>query len=284
MEITISCSKLSGDFTRKISVETNDPSHPKETLTCKGRIMEPVTLKPKRANFGQVSRTAPGQKRTIMITPGDAGPLKLMLTPVISEFFEAELRETEAGKRYELEVTLKTPLPAKAVRTNLKIETGLAEAPHITILAMATPRPHVVASPRRFTVPRQRKADWQQTVRLEWDDDAPHRILSAAASNPGLKVKVIEKDGQQEIVLKVSEDYKPRPGAMAVTVRTDDTEARTVRVPVYFPRKAASRATRRPSAASLQSAKPKSNKITDRGAKARKTPSPPAKPPAPTRD
>ena len=275
---------MSGDFSRNISVETNDPSHPTQTLVCKGRIMEPVTLKPRRISFRQVSRTAPGQKKTIVITPGDAGPLKLKLMPLDSEFFEAELREIEAAKRYELEVTLKTPLPAKSVRANLKLETGLAQAPNITIIASAMPRPRVVASPRRFTVPTQRQADWSQVVRLQWDDDAPHRILSATANNPGLKVSVIEKKGQQEVVLEISEDYQPRSGANAVTIKTDDTESPTVRVPVYFPRKATSRPARRTSAASLQTTKPKTNKIKDRGVKARKAPSPPAKPPAPTRD
>ena len=254
------------------------------TLTCKGRILEPVTLKPRRIRFKQVSRTAPGQKEKIVITPGDAGPLKLKLAPVESEFFEAELREIEKGEHYELEVTLKTPLPAKSIRTNLKLETGLAQAPHITILASAIPRPHVLASPRRFTVPAQRKPDWRQAVRLEWDDDAPHRILGATASDPGLKVKVIEKKGQQEVVLEISENHERRPRASIITITTDDTEAPMVRVPVRFSRKAPSPPTRRTPAGSLRSIETKTRKIEGRGAKAKKTSRPSAKRPAPTPD
>lgn len=275
---------MTGEFTRNIGVETNDPSHPRVNLTCKGRILEPVTLKPRRISFRKVSRTATGQKETIVITPGDAGPLKLKLAVVESEFFEVELREIEKGKHYELEVTLTPPLPAKAVRTNLKLETGLAQAPNITIPVSAIPRPHVVASPRRFSVPAKRKPDWRQTVRLEWDDDAPHRILGATASDPGLKVKVVEKEGQQEVVLQVSENHKRRPGANIITITTDDTEAPTVRVPVYFSRKAPSPATRRAGAASLSKIKTRTKKIEDRGAKTKKTPRPSAKRPAPTRN
>ncbi len=280
----INCAKLSGNFTRKITVETNDPSHPSEILICKGRIMEPATLRPKRISFRQVSRKAPAQKKKIVITPGDAGPLKLKLVPVESEFFEAELREIEAGEHYELEVTLKTPLPGKSVRTNLKIETGLEQTPFITIIASATPRPHVVASPRRFSVPAKRQPDWRQTVRLEWDDDAPHKILGATSSDPGLKVKVVEKEGRQEIVLEVAENYEPRPGTKTVTVTTDDTIAPTVRVPVYISRKRPSPAARSATAASLETEKPRTNKIKARGAKARKTTRPRAKQPAPTRN
>ncbi len=232
----------------------------------------------------KVSRTAPGQKETIVITPGDAGPLELKLAVVESEFFEVELREIEKGKHYELEVTLTPPLPAKAVRTNLKLETGLAQAPNITIPVSAIPRPHVVASPPRFSVPAEPKPDWRQVVRLEWDDDAPHRILGATASDPGLKVTVIDNKGRQEVVLEVAEDYVPRRRAAVVTVTTDDAESPKVRVHVSIFRKAPARAARRPRAASLETAKPKSNDPKDRAAKARRKTRPSTKQPAPTSD
>ena len=241
-------------------------------------------MKPRRISFRQVSRTAPGQKRTIVITPGDAGPLTLRLKPPESEYFMAELREVETGTRYELEVTLNTPLPARSVRTNLKLETGIAQAPNITILASAIPRPHVLASPKRFSVPAKRNSDWRQAVHLEWDDDYPHKILGATASDPGLKVHVIDNKGRQEVVLEVAEDYVPRRRAAVVTVTTDDTESPKVRVPVSIFRKAPSPAARRPRAASLETAKPKSNNPKDRAAKARRKSRPSTKQPAPTSD
>ncbi len=281
LEVKISCHKLTGTFSRKIYVETNDPNHPKETLTCNGRIMEPVTLKPKRISFRQVSRTAPEQKQTVVITPGDAGPLKLKLIPVESKYFEVELREIETGQHYELEVTLKPPLPAKAVRTNLKLETGLAQSPQITILASATPRPHVVAKPRRFSVPTKRKADWQQAVYLEWDDDAPHKILGATISPPGLTVKVIEKEGRQEVVLEVPKNYEPKPGVNAVTITTDDAEAPTVRVSVFFSRNARSPRAGRPRPTSLRKIKTNTDKTDSTKTPPEKATTDLAKPAAP---
>lgn len=284
LEVKISCHKLTGKFSRNIYVETNDPNHPKETLVCNGRIMEPVTLKPKRISFRQVSRTAPEQKQTVVITPGDAGPLKLKLIPVQSKYFEVELREIETGQHYELEVTLKPPLPAKAVRTTLKLETGLAQSPQITILASATPRPHVVAEPRRFRVPADRKVDWSQAVHLEWDDDAPHRILGATASRPGLKVTVVEKDGQQEVVLEVPEGYEPQPGANAVTITTDDTTAPTVRVSILFSRNVRSPQAGRRRPAARGSIKTNTGKIDSAKAPPQKATSDLAKPAAPPSD
>lgn len=280
LEVKISCHKLTGKFSRKISVETNDPNHPKVTLTCNGQIMEPLNLKPKRITFRNVRRTAPDQKKTVVITPADAGALKLKLAPVNSKYFEAVLVEIEEGQRYELEVTLKGPLPAKAVRTSFKLETGLAQTPSITIPASATPRPHVLAEPRRFTVPADRKADWKQSVHLEWDDDVPHKILGATATQPGLKVTVVEKDGQQEVVLEVPEGFETQPGGNSVTITTDDAAAPTVRVSVFFRRKTRSPRTGR--STSLGNTKATAAKIGSAKAPPQKATPGLAKPPAPT--
>lgn len=232
--MTISCSKLRGEFSRAITVTTNDPNHPRETLTCKGRILEPANLNPKRLSFGQVSRKAPAQTKKVIITRGDGGPLALKLVPVDLQGFAVQLHEIEAGERYELEVTLAPPLESSRVRANLKLETGLAEAPIITIPAFATQVPRVVAQPRRFTLPAKLDSDYHQVVRLVWDDDAKHKILSVSANDPGLKVSLTEEDGEQEVVLEISDGYKPRSGARAVTVTTDDAEVPTIRVPIIM--------------------------------------------------
>ena len=195
-------------------------------------------MNPKRLSFGQVSRKAPTQSKKVIITRGDGGPLALKLAPGNLQGFGAQLREIEPGERYELEVTLAPPLESARVRTNLRLETGLAEAPIITIPAYATQLPRVVAQPRRFTLPAQLDSDYHQAVRLVWDDDAEHKILSVSASDPGLKVSLIEEDGEQEVVLEIPDGYKPRPGARTVTVTTDDAEVPEIRVPVTMARKA----------------------------------------------
>lgn len=266
--MTISCSKLRGEFSRAIIVTTNDPNHARETLTCKGRILEPVNLNPKRLSFGQVSRKASAQTKKVIITRGDGGPLALKLVPIELQGFGAQLREIEPGERYELEVTLTPPLKSNRVRTNLKLETGLAEVPTITIPASATQIPRVVAQPRRFSIPAQRDSDFRQAVRLIWDDDAEHKILSVSANDPGLKVSLSEEDGKQEVVLEVSDGYKPRSGARTVTVTTDDTEVPTIRVPVIMARRARTAGARSFPRAARSAIEAKANKDK---VKARKT-------------
>lgn len=265
--MTINCSKLRGEFSRAITVTTNDPNHARETLTCKGRILEPVNMNPKRLSFGQISRKASAQTKKVIITRGDGGPLALKLAPVESQVLAAQLREIEPGERYELEVTLTPPLDSSRVRTKLKLETGLAEAPIITIPVYASQIPRVVAQPRRFTVPAQRESDYRQVVRLVWDDDAEHKILSVSANDPGLKVSLSEENGEQEVVLEIPDGYKPRPGARSVTVTTDDTKVPTIRVPIIMARQARTAGARSfPRVAGNAAIETKANKV-----KARKT-------------
>ena len=228
----MNCRRLTADFSKKITVTTNDPDHPKEYLTCKGKILEAAKINPNRVFFGQVSRTEAPPPKKLVLTRGDGGTLNLKLPPVTTEGLRAELREIEAGERYELEVALVPPLKSNNLRANITLETGIAEAPTISVPVTARIAPRVQPKPSRFTVPAERSPDWEQSVQLQWDDNAPHKILAATASDPGLKVEVVEKDGQQQVVLKVVEGYEAHRKPCVVTIKTDDTVAPEVKVPV----------------------------------------------------
>jgi hypothetical protein len=251
-------------------------------LICQGKILEAINLKPSRLNFGQISRKAASQQKTVIVTPGDSGPLKPKLVPVKEQGVNAILREIEPGQRYEIEVTVTPPFDPKGIRAQLMLETGVERAPTATIPVYASVLPRVAAQPKRITVPANRQTDWKQIVRLVWDDDTPHKILSATADDPGMKVQLKENGGSQEVVLEVPGDYEPQPGAHAVTIKTDDSEAPVVSVPVSMRSYA-----RSPRGKPVQPSSPakqtvKSSKVQTRAVKEKtakpETPKPPAKP------
>jgi hypothetical protein len=136
--VTLSCHKLRGTFTRNIVVTTNDPSHPKETLVCKGQVLEPFNITPKLVNFGLVSPAGPARQKTLSITRGDGDALKLKLLPIKAEAVAASLNEVEPGERYELVVSLNPPLAAQRIRASLQLETGVPQSPTATIPVYAT--------------------------------------------------------------------------------------------------------------------------------------------------
>ena len=219
---------------KKIVVSTNDPTHKQITLICKGQILEAVTMNPKRVSFGQISKKDPARTKKVVLTRGDGGPLSLKLLPIASENVKAELREVEPGERYELEVTLAPPFKSERVHTNVRLETGVPEAPTTSLAIHARIRPRVASTPRQINAPRQRTTDWEQPITLAWADRQPHKILSATVNDPALSVELLEQNGRQEVLLKVPAAYKPPKHGRQVTIKTDDELEPYVRVPVRF--------------------------------------------------
>jgi len=193
-------------------------------------------MNPMQVNFGIVSRKDSGITKKVVISRGDATKLDLKLPERDTRGFKAELRTIQPGERYELEVTLVPPYPKDRIVENLSLDTGFPEAPTASVRVYANIRPHLAARPAYFSVPQKRDKEWEQHVRLEWDDDAPHKVLSATATDPKLEVKVLEDNGRQLVVLHVPEDYTVAPRGPTVTITTDDTEVPVLNVPVQVAR------------------------------------------------
>lgn len=208
----------------------------------------PFKVSPPSINFGTIARKEPTAPKKVVITRGDGGPLNLKLEPVEMQNIAAQVKEIEPGARYELEVTLTPPFEFKRdrLRTKLTLATGIADAPTATVSVSANVRPRVAAKPTRFSVPKERKSDWEQSVELVWDDGSSHRILEAAINDPALSVRVEEEDGKHRVVLSVPQDFTTKSRSAMVTIRTDDVEAQQVTVPVRF---AQSRPRKRPKTA-----------------------------------
>lgn len=225
-----------------ITVSTNDPKHPKESLSCKGHILEPMVIEPKRIKFLRVAVSAGLQTRKITLTRGDGGPISPVVDPPTDKSLEVQLHEIEPGERYELEVVMNPALVENWVRTDLKINTGVKEAPVVSINVAGSVQPRVAALPRQIIVPATPAGDWSQTVALQWDHKEAHKIVSATSDVTGLRVEVTGSDQDQHVLVRVSEDFHPKPGRHEIRIVTDDTKSPVVKVPVYVSRRPASAA------------------------------------------
>ncbi len=234
--MTLSCHKLRGTFDKKISVSTNDPNNQRVNLTCKGQILEPVKIEPQRINFGKVARGAKKEQlvKKVSVLRGDGEPIKPVLKPITVKNIEAELKEIEAGERYELVVRLLPPFKSERVRSNVIIETGIERAPTASFYVSATVKPRAMAAPRRFTVPSVRHDDWEQSVSLVWDDGEQRKIKSAEVDDPELSVQIREINGQDRVFLKVPKDYSGTRAGRTVTLQLDDELMPELKVMVRF--------------------------------------------------
>ena len=163
---------------------------------------------------------------------GDGGPLKPKLAATDLQGLDVELREIEAGEHYELELTVTPPFESNRIHTVLNLETGVPEAPTVSIPMQASVPPRVVPRPREVRVPAKLESDWQETITLLWEDAASHKILNATVNDPKLNVAVEEKDGRQQVTVQVPEGYSLDAPMHFIIIETDDAEAPEVKVPI----------------------------------------------------
>lgn len=167
-----------------------------------------------------------------MLTRGDGGPLALKLMGVASDSISAKLVEVEPGERYDLDVTVSPPFVSDRVSTDLRLQTGVPEAPTASVRVYASVSPRVTAHPQIVRIPEDREPDWEQTVNLIWDNGKPAKISSATIDNPKLSLKLEEVGGKQLLTLHPADGWTPRPRRHYVTLVTDDPKTPRIRMPL----------------------------------------------------
>jgi hypothetical protein len=224
-----------GEFSKTITVQSNDASNRSPTLTCKGRALVAIKTEPMLVNFGTIERGSEPKTQTVKVTRGDGGPLALEVVPPKETQVATQVREIEAGESYELAVTLTPPFPGNDFRSDLTLNTGIAEAPTETIKIMARFPARLSAEPPRFTIPVNLTQATDFRSKLKWSGPQPGKILEAASADATLNVRVEEdEDGTPVVVMTVPADYQFKGNAL-ITVKTDDAEAPTIGIPVMRP-------------------------------------------------
>ncbi|MFH1746868.1 MAG: hypothetical protein ABIG44_07455 [Planctomycetota bacterium] len=194
----------------------------------------PFNTEPKLANFRSIPRDATEQTQTVTITRGDGEPLKLEVIEPKDKKITTNLREIEAGEKYELDITVRPPWPNDSLRGSIVLKTGLEQTPHETIRIYGTVDPRLQANPPRFQLPQDVITETELKVDLVWSGaDPPGKILSAASTDPSLLARVETNEKVQSIIITVPPNYERKRGtALLVNVTTDDPVASQLRIPV----------------------------------------------------
>ena len=225
-----------GTFKRKIVVNTNDPAHAREVLECVARVLVPIKATPRTAQFERVPRDAPAQHRTIELLPGDGGPISPSLLDTRGPGIQAKLREIEPGQRYALDVTVSPPWPNEPVSGLVRLQTGVPQAPQMSIRVFARVLPRVEATPKHLRLSPRPGSVTSSVIRFRWHDGPPGKLLGAACDDPNVTVTVKDTARGQQVYVQVPPGYQPARASSAVTIRTDDPQAPTVRVLITYRR------------------------------------------------
>jgi hypothetical protein len=233
IKISISTKGRTGDFERKITGDTNDANQRAITLTLKGRAKVAFKADPTFINFGTIVRNAPSQKKTLVLTRGDGGPLAPEVVPSKNAPFAAVLREVTPGERYEADVTLNPPWPNDRIYGQLTVRSGVPDAPPQDIQVSAQIEPRLKALPMRFEIPRNLAQATELRSTLVWSGENPGKAVGVTPSDPALSARIEEANGRQSVVLSVPAGFDQKvTGGPFVQVGTDDKEAPNLRIQI----------------------------------------------------
>ncbi len=236
VEITISSGRRSGKITKRVSGTSNDRENQRFVLTCTAEVKAALKLATSTVNLGMLSHDSDPVEKTLRISEGDAGPIDPKIKTINGNGIEAELREIEAQKEYELWVRAAPPWPNRMLRGSVVLETGVQQSPTENVIVFGRIRPRLSARPSSLRIPQDVANEMNLRTQLIWSSQAPPgEITGVSVSDPELSASVDEDDrGNTFVELHVPAGFEATRGrGFAIVVRTDDPKMPTLRIPVY---------------------------------------------------
>jgi Protein of unknown function (DUF1573) len=219
--------KFSGYISKSTMVLTNCIQPDSAiTLIMKGDIWEPVTFMPKTVGFGRVSLQDPkgmAAPQTLTIINNSPKPASLSPPKSNNPGVKGELKVVEPGKKWEVMVSLVSPLQGGVLGASLEFETGVAEMPRIEVPVSAYLAADIEIFPNRLQLPPNRANDLQRQFSIVNNSTTPIKIWEAKPSNAALKTSVEEtRPGFAfKLLLDVPKSYAISKGGDLISVRTD---------------------------------------------------------------
>jgi hypothetical protein len=221
-----------------VSVVTNIPGAGSTvTLQIKGELWQLMQAMPNSAMFGNVStaqtKDGPVVRKLTLINNGDP-VAKLGEIKPTNAAFKGEIKDLEPGKKWELIVTLATPLPTGVQSGMLELATGLAEFPKLQIACSAYLVADVDVVPNKMLIPATRAVNLQRDFYVRNNGTKPLKVYDVAASNPMMKMGLQETQTGMNfrITMEVPPDYKVPKEGDQITFKTDNPNFPTIKIPI----------------------------------------------------
>lgn len=232
----LNCHKLQGEFTKPITVDTNDAAHPQVVLTCKGKILEAVKVTPTLVNFGRVNIGAKDLTQTVKIRRGDAGPIKPEVGEINQPGIAAEVREVTPGDEYDLVVKAELTPGSQRLQGRIQLRTGVAEQETVDVNVFGTVMPRVSVRPPTIVIPSGADDNWKQAVEFDWPaNTGGFKLTEASINNANLEVTLDKESAKPRVLLKLVHAIEGNlPASTMLTVKTDDPKAAELNVPVRY--------------------------------------------------
>ncbi len=227
-----------GPVNKRITVTTNIPDKGKIiTLEIKGTVWSPVQVTPRSAAFGRLTPDTlkTGMTRTLTIVNNLEEPMNPGAIRSSNDAFGGEIKPVEAGKKYELIVSITDRIVGGSNSTQLTFETGLEDPKTIDVPAYVFLSPPVDITPSKLQLPTPRTADLVRTFYIRSNTANTIDVTEVKSSSDKLTLELSDVRGDKRtyrLEVTIPPDYAPPAGGDEITFKTSDPSVPVGSIPV----------------------------------------------------
>ncbi|MCB9858274.1 MAG: hypothetical protein H6818_21535 [Phycisphaerales bacterium] len=236
--IKISTKKGAGPLSKSITVNTNITGADSTLhLTIKGEVWQPVQVTPPSAAFGRITsdQVTPDQQRKLTIINNIDGELKPTNVKSSSAAFKAELKPLEAGKKFELIVSMVPPLQEGNNTGKITIDTGLEEPATLEVPVYAFLTAPVDVTPTQLTLTSGRTAPMKRQFYIRSHDNKEFEVKNVQCTSDALKIEVTDMRGNKQtyqLIVDIPPDYAPAATGDQITFETSHPAQPKMTIPI----------------------------------------------------
>jgi len=150
--IQVNTANFNGPIMKNVSVDSNDKTQPTTVLYIKGTVWKPIDITPQFAMIN-VPPDTQGGSTVVKIINNMEEPLTLSNPEVNNAGFTATLKTNQAGKEFELTVSVAGPMRSGYSQAQVTIKTSSSVMPTLTANIGANVQAAVVVIPPQITLP-----------------------------------------------------------------------------------------------------------------------------------
>ncbi|MFQ5461068.1 MAG: redoxin domain-containing protein [Phycisphaerae bacterium] len=236
---SINSNKVRGRYSKSISISCNDPVNSDLRLTLTGECKRYIDVIPAAANFGRVYGDS-AQERILKVTNNTDEPIELELDVPSDSKFSYKLVEIEKGSRYEVRVALlDTKMPIGSARSTATLKTNVEAQKQIRLTATATVPKRIDIVPATISLAsaaatRSQTRGTSRIVRVTNYGSTPMKVLGIPVDDPTITATLSEKSvgKNYDVRLDFPVGWEAPPTGRTLTINTDDSEFKTIKVPI----------------------------------------------------
>ncbi|HWL93415.1 MAG TPA: DUF1573 domain-containing protein [Phycisphaerae bacterium] len=237
--VKVDTKKLSGPVSKSVDVGTNAPgAEATVTLSMKGEVRPLLLIEPAKLEFGAmqyVSLRGKSVEKSFTVTAKIDRPLTISNPRSSNPNFSATVKPVEAGKKYEVTVTLGPNSRPGSNGAYIYVETNYPEFPELRIPAAVFANAPLDVMPSQLVLTSNRKATVTRAFYVRNNLVAPVQVSSLRASDPKLKVSLEEvtRGMAWKIRLEAPADYTAPEKGDTISLNTSHPDVPELVIDVF---------------------------------------------------